>query len=62
MATGAAVAAALWGAAGVIAPTSAHAAADYYQASYLIAQAVGELCQAQIWQLRRSAAGYQPPA
>ena len=114
MATGAAVAAALWGTAAVIAPMSAHAdavaylvnvtvrpgynfaspdaaigygrgicdkvatgvpyanlvndvkvdfaTADDYQASYLIAQAVGELCQAQIWQLRRSAAGYRPPA
>ena len=33
-----------------------------YQASYLISQAVGELCPAQIWQLRQSAAGYVPPA
>ncbi len=31
---------------------------DEYQASYLITQAVGELCPAQIWQLRQSAAGY----
>ena len=31
---------------------------DEYQASYLISQAVGELCPAQIWQLRQSAAGY----
>ena len=113
-ATGVAVAAALWGVAGVVAPTSAHAdavaylvnvavrpgynfaspdaaisygrgicdkvaagvpyanlvndvkidfaTADDYQASYLITQAVGELCQAQIWQLRRSAAGYRLPA
>jgi hypothetical protein len=35
---------------------------DEYQASYLIGQAVGELCPAQIWQLRQSAAGYVPPA
>lgn len=34
--------------------------ADEYQASYLISQAVGELCPAQIWQLRQSAAGYVP--
>jgi Protein of unknown function (DUF732) len=33
---------------------------DEYQASYLITQAVGELCPAQIWQLRESAAGYRP--
>ncbi|MGZ4583506.1 MAG: DUF732 domain-containing protein [Mycobacterium sp.] len=31
---------------------------DEFQASYLISQAVGELCPAQIWQLRQSAAGY----
>ncbi|KZS84642.1 MULTISPECIES: DUF732 domain-containing protein [Mycobacterium] len=35
---------------------------DEYQASYLISQAVGELCPAQIWQLRQTAAGYVPPA
>lgn len=35
---------------------------DEYQASYLIAQAVGELCPALIWQLRNSAAGYRPAA
>ncbi len=35
---------------------------DEYQASYLISQAAGELCPAQIWQLRQSAAGYVPPA
>jgi hypothetical protein len=35
---------------------------DEYQASYLITQSVGELCPAQIWQLRQSAAGYVPPA
>jgi hypothetical protein len=34
---------------------------DDYQASYLITQAVNELCPAQIWQLRNSAAGYRPP-
>jgi hypothetical protein len=33
---------------------------DDFQASYLIAQAVNELCPAQIWQLRQSAAGYHP--
>jgi hypothetical protein len=33
---------------------------DEYLASYLIAQAVNELCPAQIWQLRHSAAGYRP--
>ncbi|HET7742794.1 MAG TPA: DUF732 domain-containing protein [Mycobacterium sp.] len=32
--------------------------ADDYQASYLINQAVGELCPTQIWQLRISAAHY----
>jgi hypothetical protein len=32
-----------------------------YQASYLISQAVNELCPAQIWQLRNSAAHYQSP-
>ena len=34
---------------------------DEYQASYLISQAVNELCPALIWQLRNSAANYQPP-
>ncbi|MDT5091404.1 MAG: hypothetical protein QOH60_767 [Mycobacterium sp.] len=34
---------------------------DEYQASYLISQAVNELCPAQIWQLRNSAANYRPP-
>jgi hypothetical protein len=34
--------------------------ADYYQGAYLINQAVNELCPAQIWQLRQSAAGYIP--
>lgn len=33
---------------------------DVYQASYLITQAVNELCPAQIWALRSSAAGYRP--
>jgi Protein of unknown function (DUF732) len=33
---------------------------DEYQASYLITQAVNELCPAQIWQLRTSAAHYRP--
>lgn len=33
---------------------------DDYQASYLITQAVNELCPAQIWQLRNSAADYHP--
>jgi hypothetical protein len=31
---------------------------DGYQASYLITQSANELCPAQIWQLRTSAAGY----
>ena len=35
---------------------------DEYQASYLITQAVNELCPASIWQLRNSAAHYQPPS
>jgi hypothetical protein len=35
---------------------------DEYQASYLITQAVNELCPASIWQLRNSAAHYRPPA
>ncbi|MFL0291717.1 DUF732 domain-containing protein [Mycobacterium sp. SMC-18] len=34
---------------------------DDYQASYLISQAVNELCPARIWQLRNSAAHYQSP-
>jgi hypothetical protein len=34
---------------------------DEYQASYLISQAVNELCPAQIWQLRNSAVHYRPP-
>jgi hypothetical protein len=36
--------------------------ADDYQGTHLISQAAQELCPANIWQLRRSAAGYQPPA
>jgi hypothetical protein len=35
---------------------------DYYQATYLINQAVNELCPAQIFALRNSAASYVPPA
>jgi hypothetical protein len=38
------------------------ASPDEYQASYLITQAVNELCPALIWQLRTSAAGYRIPA
>jgi hypothetical protein len=34
---------------------------DEYQATYLISQAVQELCPALIWQLRNSAANYRPP-
>lgn len=34
---------------------------DEYHASYLITQALGELCPAQIWALRNSAASYRPP-
>jgi hypothetical protein len=34
---------------------------DDYQALYLITQAANELCPAQIWQLRNSAAHYQSP-
>lgn len=35
---------------------------DYYQATYLINQAVNKLCPAQIFALRNSAASYVPPA
>jgi hypothetical protein len=35
---------------------------DEFQASYLIDKAVNELCPAQIWQLRTSAAHYRPPS
>ena len=38
------------------------ATSDEFQASYLLSQASQELCPAQIWQLRQSAAGYVPPA
>ena len=34
---------------------------DEFQASYLISQAVEELCPALIWQLRNTAAHYRPP-
>lgn len=34
---------------------------DEYQASYLVVQAVNELCPSLIWQLRNSAARYRPP-
>jgi hypothetical protein len=34
---------------------------DEFAANYLVSNAVGILCPAQIWQLRNSAAGYQPP-
>jgi Protein of unknown function (DUF732) len=33
---------------------------DDFQASYLLSQASQELCPTQIWQLRKSAAGYVP--
>jgi hypothetical protein len=36
--------------------------ADEFQVSYLLSQATQELCPAQIWQLRQSAAGYRAPA
>jgi hypothetical protein len=35
--------------------------ADPYQGEYLVAQSVNELCPAQIWQVRNSAAGYTRP-
>jgi hypothetical protein len=35
--------------------------ANEYHASYLIAQTAQELCPAQIWQVRNSAAGYVAP-
>lgn len=34
--------------------------ADEFHASYLVTQAVNELCPELIWQLRNSAAGYRP--
>ncbi|WP_371746441.1 DUF732 domain-containing protein [Mycolicibacterium smegmatis] len=33
--------------------------ADEFQASYLVSQAVNELCPEMIWQLRSSASGYR---
>ena len=35
---------------------------DEQAADYVVSNAVGILCPAQIWQLRNSAAGYRPPA
>ncbi|TPG32498.1 DUF732 domain-containing protein [Mycolicibacterium hodleri] len=35
---------------------------DEFAANYLVSNAVGILCPAQIWQLRNTAAGYRPPA
>ncbi len=35
---------------------------DEQSATYVVSYAVGILCPAQIWQLRNSAAFYQPPA
>lgn len=35
---------------------------DEQSANYVVSYAVGILCPAQIWQLRNSAAGYQPPS
>ncbi|WP_243747482.1 DUF732 domain-containing protein [Mycolicibacterium sp. CBMA 226] len=34
---------------------------DEQSANYVVSNAVGILCPALIWQLRNSAAGYQPP-
>lgn len=34
---------------------------DEFAANYLVSYAVNLLCPAQIWQLRQSAGGYQPP-
>lgn len=34
---------------------------DEYAANYLVSNAVSQFCPEQIWQLRHSAAGYQPP-
>jgi Protein of unknown function (DUF732) len=34
---------------------------DEQAANYVVSNAVGILCPAAIWQLRNSAAGYQPP-
>lgn len=35
---------------------------DEFAANYLVSNAVGILCPSQIWHLRNTAAGYQPPA
>jgi hypothetical protein len=35
---------------------------DEFAANYLISQAVGILCPAEIWQLKRTAGGYRAPA
>lgn len=35
---------------------------DEFAANYLVSYAVNLLCPAEIWQLRKSAAGYRPPA
>nr|WP_085242828.1 DUF732 domain-containing protein [Mycobacterium europaeum] len=35
---------------------------DEFAANYLVSYAVNLLCPAEIWQLRKSAVGYQPPA
>jgi hypothetical protein len=35
---------------------------DEQASNYVVSNAVGILCPAQLWQLRNSAAGYQPPA
>jgi hypothetical protein len=35
---------------------------DEQAANYVVSNAVGILCPAEIWQLRNSAAGYRPPA
>ena len=35
---------------------------DEFAANYLVSYAVDNLCPAQIWQLRKSAEGYRPPA
>jgi hypothetical protein len=43
----------------VVQSKSDFATSDDYQASYLITQAVNELCPAMIWQLRISAAQEQ---
>lgn len=34
---------------------------DEFATNYLVSNAVGILCPAQIWQLRNSAGGYRPP-